>query len=121
MKIAVPAEDGSLDAEISMVFGRAKYFILVDSETEEFQVVDNKQNVLSPMGAGIQAAQTVANNDAQGVIAVNCGPKAFKTLKAAGIGVFLTTGGKIRETLESYKSGKLKPAKDANVEAHSGI
>lgn len=121
MKIAVPAQDSSLDAKMDMRFGRAKCFIVVDPDTWEFEVVDNKQNIQAPAGAGIQAAQIVADHGARVLIAGNCGPNAFKVLKAADIKVFVGFDGTAREAISSYKNGELKPAEDANVEAHSGI
>lgn len=121
MKIAVPAQDGSLDAKIDMHFGRARCFVVVDPDTWEFTVADNEQNVQALAGAGIQAAQIVADQDADVVIASNCGPKAFRTLKTANIKVFVGTDGTVREAINSYRDGKLKLAEAANVEAHSGI
>ncbi len=121
MRIAVPAQDGNLDAKIDMRFGRAKCFIVVDMDTWEFDVVDNKQNIQAPAGAGIQAAQIVADQDADVLIAGNCGPKAFIALKAADIKVFVGLDGTVGEAVKSYKDGKLKLAEGANVEAHSGI
>jgi len=121
MKIAVPAQGDSLDAKIDMRFGRAECFVIVDSDTWEFEVVDNKQNVQAPAGAGIQAAQIVANHGAEILIADNCGPNAFRTLKAADIKVFAGLDGTVREAINAYKDGKLELADQANVEAHSGI
>ena len=121
MKVAVPAQDGSLDAKIDMRFGRAKCFIVVDPDTWGFEVVDNKQNIQAPAGAGIQAAQIVADHGADVLIAGNCGPNAFRTLKAANIKVSTGLDGTVREAIDSYKNGELKPAEDANVEAHSGM
>lgn len=121
MKIAVPAQDGNLDAKMDMRFGRAECFIVVDLDTRAFDVVDNKQNLQAYAGAGIQAAQIVAGHGADVVIAGNCGPKAFMTLKAADIDVFVGLNGTVREAIESYKDGKLKLAEGANVEAHSGV
>ena len=121
MKIAVPAQDGDLGAKVDVRFGRAKCFVLVDPDTWEFEVADNKQNIQAPAGAGIQAAQIVANHGANVVIAGNCGPNAFRTLKAADIKVFAGLDGTVREVVNSYKNGELKPVEGANVEAHSGI
>ena len=121
MKIAVPAQNGDLDAKVDMRFGRAKFFVLVDPDTWEFGVVDNKQNIQASAGAGIQAAQIVANHDADVVISGNCGPKAFRTLKAADIKIFVGLDGTVREAINFYKNGNLKLAEEANVESHSGI
>ena len=121
LKIAVSAQDGSLDAKIDMRFGRARYFILVDPDTWDFEVVDNKQNIQAPAGAGIQAARIVADHGADVLIAGNCGPNAFRTLKAADIKVFAGLDGTVREAINSYKNEELKPAEGANVETHSGM
>lgn len=59
MKIALSANGRDLSAQLDLRFGRAKNFVMVDSETGEIQVVDNEQNLDLPQGAGIQAGQTI--------------------------------------------------------------
>ena len=121
MKIAITAQDGSLDAIVDPRFGRAACFIVVNPDTMEFQVVDNKQNVQAAAGAGVQAAQTVAEHGVAAVLTGNCGPKAFRTLSVADIEVFMGLSGTVKEAIAAYKSGDLTSAGSANVEAHSGI
>lgn len=121
MKIAITARGGSLDAMVDPRFGRAGCFVVVDPDTMEFEVVDNRQNVQAAAGAGIQAAQLVAEHGAEAVLTGNCGPKAFRTLKAADIEVFMGVSGTVKNAITAYKSGDLTPADNANVEAHSGI
>ena len=121
MKIAITAQSGSLEAKIDPRFGRAAYFVVVDPDTMELEIVDNKQNLQAAAGAGIQAAQTVAEHGASAVLTGNCGPKAFRTLKAADIEVFMGLSGTVKDAITAYKSGDSTPADSANVEAHSGI
>lgn len=121
MKVAVTAQDGSLDAKVDPRFGRAKYFVIVDSDTMEFEVVDNKQNLQASAGAGVQSGQIVAKHGVEVVLTGNCGPKAFSTLAAGNVKVFTGLSGTVREAVDTYKSGKLKASGDANVDAHSGI
>ena len=121
MKIAITAQGSSLDANVDPRFGRAGYFAMVDPDTMEFEVVDNKQNFQAAAGAGVQAAQLVAEHGATAVLTGNCGPKAFRTLSAADIEVFMGLNGTVKEAIAAYKSGDLTPAESANVEAHSGI
>lgn len=121
MKIAITARGGSLDAGVDPRFGRAACFVVVDPDTMEFEVVDNKQNLQAASGAGVQAAQLVADHNAEAVLTGNCGPKAFRTLKAAGIEVFVGIDGTVEEAIAIYKSKELTAADNANVEAHSGI
>ena len=118
MIIAVSAEGKDLKGEVDPRFGRAKHFLLVDSETMGFQVVENLQNLNLPQGAGIQAAQNVATHQPAVVLTGNCGPKDFKTLEAAGIKVVVGVSGKIEDAVQVYLQGELEPAKEANVEGH---
>jgi len=118
MKIAVTSGGRDLDASVDSRFGRAACFIIVEPESMAFDVVENIQNLEAAQGAGIQAAQIVADHGAEVVITGNCGPKAFRTLTAAGIQVLCNVTGTVREAVEQYKMGKLKPALEANVEGH---
>ena len=102
MKICVTATANSLDAQIDPRFGRCSYFIIVDSETLQFEAVSNMAAGASG-GAGIQAAQTVANKSVKLLIAGNVGPKAFQALSAAGIEVATGAFGSVREAVEKYK------------------
>jgi predicted Fe-Mo cluster-binding NifX family protein len=120
MIIAVTAQGRDPKGEIDPRFGRAKHFLLVDSHTMRFEVVENQQNLNLPQGAGIQAAQIVTNHRADVVLTGNCGPKAFKTLEAAGIKVVVGVSGRIEDAIQAYLQGDLRPAAAANVEGHWG-
>ena len=64
MKVAISAQSNDIDSLVDPRFGRARWFIIADSETGEWQAHDNTVNVDATGGAGVQAASTVA---AQGV------------------------------------------------------
>ncbi len=116
MKIAVTSQGTNLDAEVDPRFGRAQYILVVDSETLDFDVIDNKDNVNAFKGAGIQAAQTVSEKGAEVLLTGYCGPNAFKAMKAANIGVANDAAGTVRNAVKAYMDGKLPLATDANVE-----
>jgi predicted Fe-Mo cluster-binding NifX family protein len=42
MKIAITAQDKNLDADFDPRFGRCKYFVIVDLDTEEHRVEQNE-------------------------------------------------------------------------------
>ncbi|MFC1542223.1 NifB/NifX family molybdenum-iron cluster-binding protein [Candidatus Latescibacterota bacterium] len=107
-----------LDSLSDPRFGRAKYFIVIDSETDNFTAHDNSQNLNALQGAGIQSAKNVKDFGANVVVTGNVGPKAFTTLQAVGITVYTGAAGTVRETLESFNSGKLVKSEMANVEGH---
>lgn len=118
MKIAVTAEGKELSAKVDSRFGRARFFIVADTETKEFEAVDNTQNLNAAQGAGIQAGRNVAGLGVEAVITGNVGPKAFSVLQASGIKVYTGAQGSVDEAIEAFKAGKLKAADDANVEGH---
>jgi len=118
MKIAITATGKDVSSNVDLRFGRAKYFIVVDTESDNAVVHDNTQNLNAAQGAGIQSAETVARLGAEAVITGNAGPKAFRTLNAAGIKVYLCPGGTVAEAIRSFKDGELKEATAANVDGH---
>lgn len=118
MKVAVSASGPSLTAALDPRFGRAAYFIIVDTESGEYRAVANEQNLQAAQGAGIQAAALVSRLGAQYLITGNCGPKAFRTLAAAGVKVIVGAEGTVAEVMEQFKAGKLEPSLGPNVEGH---
>lgn len=121
MKIIVAASDADINAQVDPRFGRAKAFILYDTDTAEWAALDNSQNVNVAQGAGIQAATTVVNSGAEAILTGNCGPRAFATLSAASIKVYTGVTGTVAEAIEKLKSGELEPTETANVNAHFGM
>jgi predicted Fe-Mo cluster-binding NifX family protein len=120
MKIAITSTGRQKGAPVDPRFGRASYFILaeVDENVTFLDVVPNTQNQQSPQGAGIQSAQTIHANKAEAVVTGHVGPKAYRALAAAGIAIYLTTGGTVQEAAEAYLSGYLTRAQSADVEGH---
>jgi predicted Fe-Mo cluster-binding NifX family protein len=119
MKIAISARTEDLSAPIDMRFGRANIFICYDTNTKETSFHNNTQNLNAAQGAGIQAAQTVANLGVDAVITGHCGPKAFRVLQTAQVAVFyVKTGIPATEAIQLLADGKLELAKGADVESH---
>lgn len=118
MRIAVTAKETSLDSDLDQRFGRARYLIVVDTDTGETESYDNEVNLNAAQGAGIQTAQNVAMLNVEAVLTGHVGPNAFRALSAAGIRVYTGSKGTVREAVEERKSGKLKPVDSADVEGH---
>ena len=116
MKIAVAATGETLDSQVDERLGRARKFIIVDTETGAFEVHDNTENLNAAHGAGTQAAAAISRLGAQAVVAGHCGPKAFRALRTAGIDVYVNVTGTVAEAVEALKAGRLKPAGSADVE-----
>jgi predicted Fe-Mo cluster-binding NifX family protein len=107
MKIAVSSTGGGLDVQIDPRFGRCPHFVIVDSETMKFETAANTASGAMG-GAGIQAAQLVANKGVQAVLTGSVGPNAFQALSSAGIGIITGVFGTVKEAVEKFKSGQLQ-------------
>ena len=118
MKIAITATGKEVTSAVDPRFGRTKFFIVVDMDTNEAVSHDNAQNLNAAQGAGIQAAETVARLGAEAIITGNVGPKAFRVLNAAGIQVLLTKQGAVADAIRMFKAGELTEASTANVDGH---
>jgi predicted Fe-Mo cluster-binding NifX family protein len=119
MRVAISSSGPDLDAEVDPRFGRCRCFVMVDPTSEAFEVLDNQAAMMSG-GAGIQAAQMVANSGVAAVITGNVGPNAAETLAAAGMKTYLGVSGTVREALQQYKSGQLQKTSGSTVESHFG-
>jgi len=118
MRIAITAQGQDLSSQLDQRFGRAKWLIVVDTETGGFQAHDNIVNLNAAQGAGIQTGRNVADLGADAVITGNLGPNAFKTLNAANVKVFLAKKQTVQQAIDSHKAGELKEVDQANVEGH---
>ena len=118
MKVAITAKGVLLDSEVDPRFGRAPYILIVDTDTLAFEAIDNSDNVNAFKGAGIQAATLVSDRGAEVLMTGYCGPKAFATLEAAGIRVVNDVAGRVRDAVNTLKTGSVRYADAANKEAH---
>lgn len=100
-RICVTSRGKGLESEVDPRFGRAKYFIFIDPETMELEVVENP-NIEGAHGAGIQSAQFISNTNVKAVLTGSCGPNAQRVLQAAGIKVITGVSGNIKTALSKH-------------------
>lgn len=107
MIIAVSSPDGKFNAEFSPRFGRCKFFIIIDTDTGEWE---SKPNPAADArgGAGPQAVQFLSGAGVEASITGRYGPNAFTTLKAAGIGAYIAETGTPEELLDRFAAGTLE-------------
>jgi predicted Fe-Mo cluster-binding NifX family protein len=120
MKICATSLGETLDSLVDQRFGRSQYFLIVDSESMEFEAVKNP-NIDAAGGAGIQSAMLVAKKEAEVLITGHCGPNGFHTLQAAGVEIVVGASGTVREAIEQYKKGELKPTQGPDVMSEFGM
>ena len=119
MKIAISSTGPEPDDQVDLRFGRCQYFVLVDDKAENFEFLDNGAAALSG-GAGLQAAQMIAEAGVKAVITGNIGPNAIHDLKVAGIKAYHCGPGTVRKALQKYQDGKLQETSGYKVGAQSG-
>lgn len=120
MKIAITATGKTLDSQIDPRFGRAACFIIIETSTMEFEVIENT-NIAAAGGAGISSAKTVIDAGAEAVLTGNCGPNAHRTLAAAQIKLYTGLTGSVQAAVEQFNSGKLTETTAPNVQSHFGM
>jgi predicted Fe-Mo cluster-binding NifX family protein len=116
MRIALPAEDKSIDSNVCESFGRSPYFLFYNTITKEIEFLDNRA-VVSQGGAGIRAAQVIADNGIRALITPRCGENAEKVFRGAEVFVYKAIEGTLQQNIEAFVSEKL----NLISEFHSGF
>lgn len=116
MIIAIPADEKNMNTNVCISFGRAPYFLIYNTKTEESTFVNNSA-AESSGGAGIKAAQIIADNNADALLTPRCGENAANVLKSADVKIYKTKGTSVKENIKDFTDGKL-PLLD---EIHSGF
>jgi len=120
MKICITSQGNNLDAKIDPRFGRVAYFLIVDTDNMESESVQNSY-MQAGGGAGIQAAQFVANKDVEAVITGNVGPNSFQVLKEAGINFITGVSGNVKKAVERYINEEFKSSEKPTVNEEFGM
>ncbi len=119
MKIAISAEEPSLESRVDSRFGRCPWFVIVDTEDQSFEAIENPSGSMGS-GAGIQAGSLMSEKSVEYVLTGNCGPNAHRTLSAAGIKIIIGCKGTVAEVSAQFTEGKLETADKPNVDSHFG-
>jgi predicted Fe-Mo cluster-binding NifX family protein len=124
--IAVPSSGtGGLKEFVSARFGRCPSFTFITVENNEIKAVKTMPNAASDAmgGAGIHAAQVIANNEANELIVGFLGPNAAQSLNALNIKIYQAPNKQltVKEVMDLYLKGDLQTITAANVGAHHGM
>lgn len=118
MKLCITAAGNNLSSATDISFGRAPWLLIVDTESGAVDPVENT-SVNASQGAGIAAAQAMADKNVQAILTGRLGPKAQAALSAAGIKVYeglaQTTVGQALEQFSQglYSESNAEPAGNA--------
>lgn len=118
MKLAFTSQGATQHDAVDPRFGRAKAFVVMDTETGACTAIENTVNLNAVQGAGIQSAQRLAALGVEALVTGHVGPKAFRVLSEAGIRIYPVADCTVSEAFERLKEGKLAELKAADVEGH---
>ena len=105
MKIALTTEGPSLEDTVSSRFARAPYFLIVEADTLQCDVVSNTSSVDVAAGLGLKAAWIVVNRHASMVITGRMGPNAQRILEEHGVKIVTgVSGTSARQAVSQYRS-----------------
>jgi predicted Fe-Mo cluster-binding NifX family protein len=106
MKIAIPADEKSLKSDVCPSFGRAPYYLLYDSVTQDCHYLDNGA-AASQGGAGIKAAQIIADQGVHVLLTPRCGENAEKVLHQSEVLIYKTIPGTVQQNLDAFEAEQL--------------
>lgn len=118
MKIALPVNEKSMESSICQSFGRTPYFLIYDTESKESLFIDNSA-AASQGGAGIKAAQTIADNNVNALLTPRCGENAAEVIKAANVKIYKTLNDSIKDNIDALNNGKLSLLENIHAGFHN--
>jgi len=106
MKIAFPTQEkNDKESPVHNHFGSAPYFIIVDSDTEELQTIDNQN--LNHTHGNCQPLVALGGTQVDTVVVGGIGGGALRKLLNAGIKAYKAVEGTVLDNLELVKNDKL--------------
>lgn len=117
--IAITSSGQNLNSNVDPRFGRSQHFLILDKEGNLDEVISNP-GVGAQRGAGVQAAQAIADKGVEALITGNIGPNAFSALQTAGVEIFLVSGIEAEDAFEKWSNGELNKAEVPNGVAGTG-
>ena len=122
VKIGISSTGQDLESDIDARFGRCPYFLIVEVEGKEVKDVKAIENTAAAQagGAGITAAQIIADEKVEAALSVNFGPRAFDVFNQLGIKVY-TAQGKAKDAVKDFIEGKLQEVSTPTGPMHMGM
>ncbi len=107
MKIAIPVEEKTIQSNVCVSFGRAPYFMFFNTETKEATFMKN-EGADGQGGAGIKASQVLVDQSIVALLTPRCGENAAVVLQKAGVKIYKTFPGSVKDNLLAFEQGTLE-------------
>jgi len=110
MKVCITAQGPTPAARVEERFGRAPYFILMDTSTRSFEALENRY-AEAYGGVGPKAAQLLIAHGVEALVSGQVGGNARYVLAAAGVAVYVyRSGGSVMDAFEKFMGNLLERA-----------
>ena len=121
MRIAISTGGRDLEQFVDDRFGRCPYFLFCDSEDPQGTAEYKDNPALSGTGgAGIAAAEFMANEKVEVLITGSLGPNALRVIEAGNIPAYTASESMMLiEAITAWKEGHLAKIREAGA-AHAG-
>lgn len=107
MKICIPTEnDQGLDARVHGHFGSAPFFALADTDTDQVEMIANRGH--RHRHGECSPASHLRPEEIDAVVCSGMGRRAFQSLRQAGIDVYLSDAGTVREVRDAVREEKIR-------------
>ncbi len=110
MKIMITSRGETLDSPMDERYGRAEYFIVYNTENDQFEAVKNPF-LNDKGGVGISVAKFTIEQGIDALISGSFGPNAQDVISGSNIKLYQAKGGSIKEIVELFKNNKLEQFK----------
>jgi predicted Fe-Mo cluster-binding NifX family protein len=118
MRILLPINEENMEAGICLSFGRAPFFLVWDTEASKAIYLENP-GANSSGGAGIKAAQAVADHNVEALIVPRIGKNASDVTDVAGITIYKSINDNVMENIQLMVDGKLEVLTDIHPGFHN--
>ena len=104
MRIAIPTEGDKLTDEVALHFGRARNFLIFDTETNKFEIWQNPE----ALGKAEFPPEFLNKLGVKVIICFSLGPRAVKLCEKFGIKTKKAVEKTISENINLFQKGRLE-------------
>ncbi len=110
MKIAMPVKPSKGKYVLSSAFGKARFFLIYDLESDSYEIVENKEL------SGRDAINLISSKGSKVVITNHIGGGAYRLLTELGLKAYFTESKNkpFDDVIKEYKEEKLKEITPSN-------
>jgi len=117
MKVLIATDGKTLESNVSKRFGKAEWYLIVDSDTNEIEQFPNLT-----IGDHHDIIPKAVDRGVSAVITGNVGPRSFELLSYHRLQIALARTMRAHDAIEWLKQGKLRildaPTMRKNIEEH---